>query len=112
MKKSKFYLLTALVAFTAGTQANPLDDIYRLALENDPQLKADTAAYQAGQENRHLGRANLLPQLNGSASYTISESDTIYSLADGLPADGVKANAGSDVVEWGISLEQARSEER
>jgi len=107
MKKSKFYLLTALVAFTAGTQANSLDDIYRLALENDPQLKADTAAYQAGQENRHLGRANLLPQLNGSASYTISESDTIYSLADGLPADGVKANAGSDVVEWGISLEQA-----
>ncbi len=107
MKKSKHYLLAALVAFAAGAKANSLDDIYQLALENDPQLKADTAAYKAGLEYRTLGRANLLPQLNGSANYTISEADTVYALSDGLPANGATANAGGDVVDWGISLEQA-----
>lgn len=108
MKKSKHYLLlAALMACATGAKANSLDDIYQLALENDPQLKADTAAYRAGLENRALGRANLLPQLNGSASYTISESDTVYATFEGLPANGAKANTGSDEVTWGISLEQA-----
>lgn len=107
MRQSKYYLLAALIAFASGAKATSIDDIYKLALENDPQLKADTAAFEAGQENRTLGRANLLPQLNGSASYTISESDTVYSTFEGLPANGAKANAGSDEVTWGISLEQA-----
>ncbi|HEY7885628.1 MAG TPA: TolC family outer membrane protein [Cellvibrionaceae bacterium] len=107
MTKTKRYLLAALIAFSGSANANSIVEIYELALQNDPELKADAAAYRAGLENRTLGRANLLPQLNGSASYTFTESDTVYATFEGLPANGVKSNAGGDTVSWGITLDQA-----
>ncbi|QKX16165.1 TolC family outer membrane protein [Microbulbifer sp. YPW1] len=60
-------------------QADTLWEVYLQALDNDPQLAADRAAYRAGLEAKNLGRSSLLPQINASADYTKTrtESDSI-----------------------------------
>ena len=45
-----------------------LEEIYELALKNDPLLKAAEATYRAGKENKAQGRAGLLPTLSISGS--------------------------------------------
>jgi len=64
---------------TLQAQADTLWEIYLQALDNDPQLAADRAAYRAGLEAKNLGRSALLPQVNASADYTKTrtESDSI-----------------------------------
>ena len=65
MKKTKLYLLISLFSLaTLAANANSLLDVYELALQNDAQLKADQAKYEAGLENKTIARANLLPQIN------------------------------------------------
>ncbi|MYM63382.1 TolC family outer membrane protein [Pseudomaricurvus sp. HS19] len=61
----------------ANLHADTLQDIYQLALEYDHQLKADEAAFRAAQENITIGRAGLLPQINGSARYSETDGDAI-----------------------------------
>ncbi|MFI2812960.1 MULTISPECIES: TolC family outer membrane protein [Microbulbifer] len=64
----KKVLAAAIISFgSMQAQADTLWEIYQLALENDPQLAADRAAYEAGLEAKNLGRSALLPQINGSA---------------------------------------------
>lgn len=70
----------ALLALTLSlgfgqAQAESLRDIYELALENDAQLKAEQAQYRANLETENLGRAALLPQVNGSYDYGNTDQD-------------------------------------
>lgn len=102
MKKTKLYLLIGLLAASPfSAQANTLLDIYELALKNDTLLKADTAAYEAGLENRGIGRSALLPQINASASYTDSESDVTNNF---FPAES--GTVDTTQTGWGVSLNQ------
>ena len=69
-------------AFLSGTlcvaaQADTLVDIYELALENDAQLKAQIAQYNADIELEKLALAPLLPQAGAGYSFTDSENDRI-----------------------------------
>lgn len=106
MKKTKFYLLIALLAVgPLSASANTLLDIYQLALENDSQLKADRAAYEAGLENRYLGRANLLPQINASANYTDNSTDVTGAADPTLPGNR-SGTIDRTQTGWGVSLEQ------
>ncbi|MCG2583632.1 TolC family outer membrane protein [Massilia sp. TS11] len=63
-------------------QAIGLQQALELAMKNDPTYRAAIFENAAGQENRALGRANLLPQL--SYSYSASrnradqEADSLY----------------------------------
>lgn len=57
------------------TQAGELARIYDLALQNDPQLKAAEAAFNAGQETKVQNRAALLPNLNLTANATSFDTD-------------------------------------
>lgn len=107
MKIMKRYLLAALIAASGSAQANSILDIYNLALENDPQLKADQAAYRAGLENKAISRAGLLPQINAGASYTISETTSGASISDGVIVNDGSTTSESNVTTWNISLEQA-----
>lgn len=93
-----FLGLMALVPFTAS--ANSLLDIYELALENDAQLQADEAAYEAGQENRALGRSGLLPQIDARVYYTDSNQDTTDN-TENVSQETERENSG-----WEISLNQ------
>ena len=62
-------------ALCVAAQANTLVDIYELALENDAQLKAQIAQYNADIELEKLALAPLLPQAGASYSFTDSEND-------------------------------------
>ena len=61
---------------TVQAQADTLWEIYLQSLDNDPQLAADRAAYRAGLEAKNLGRSALLPQVNASADYTNTRTDS------------------------------------
>lgn len=69
------FAATAMLLGSAASHAEDLLDIYRLAQENDPQLRAAQAAYQAAQETKAQSRAALLPQVNLSANYTHNNQD-------------------------------------
>ncbi|MDO6593510.1 TolC family outer membrane protein [Neptuniibacter sp. 1_MG-2023] len=70
--------LTLAVSSVLATSVNAgqLADIYQLALNNDPQLKAAEAAYNADKEIEIQSRASLLPSLSLSANTTSVDSDT------------------------------------
>ncbi|MCU4675323.1 TolC family outer membrane protein [Catenovulum sp. 2E275] len=51
-------------------KATDLVTVYQAALEQDPILLQAKASYQASLQNKPLARAGILPQVNGSLSYT------------------------------------------
>ncbi|QQD18099.1 TolC family outer membrane protein [Spongiibacter nanhainus] len=72
-------LLAAAIAATLGTasaHSDSLLDIYELAVQNDPQLKAAEATYRANIEAEDLGRAALLPQISAQAYYQDAETES------------------------------------
>ena len=113
MDKSYSHLLVgfALVfCFTANSHAETLEEIYQQALKNDHQFKAAQAVYDAGKENKNIGRAGLLPQLNAEAGWTDSDSDETnrpFTLDDGtLTANPATVNSQSTSTGYTIALEQ------
>lgn len=107
MKKTKLYLVIGLLTITPislislSTSANSLQDIYALALENDAQLKADKAGYEAGKELGNIARAGLLPQINANYNYNDSKSD----FTNNLPAPSLFEDSNK-TTGWEISLRQ------
>lgn len=79
-------LLLAVLALAnafAAARGDDLLDVYRLALEGDPQLRQAEAALHAVEETKTQARAQLLPQLNASANLNrerqeITESRSIF----------------------------------
>ena len=51
-------------------------DIYEIALDNDAQLRAETAQYRADLELKTLALAPLLPQVNTSVSRSMRDSES------------------------------------
>ncbi|MCO1333360.1 TolC family outer membrane protein [Microbulbifer sp. OS29] len=67
LRPLKKLIAAALLGLSAiQVQADTLWDIYTQALENDPELAADRAAYHAGIEAKYQSRAFLLPQVEAS----------------------------------------------
>src|SRR3569623_1053322 len=60
-------LAAAALAVSCGAAADNLLDVYRLAVESDPQLRQAEAAYRAVAETHDQARAQLLPQLSANA---------------------------------------------
>ncbi|UMR31007.1 TolC family outer membrane protein [Massilia sp. MB5] len=58
----------ALLLQAGSASALGLVQAYEAALQNDPLFRSARAARDAGQENRIMGRSNLLPSVNGSFS--------------------------------------------
>jgi len=59
--------------------AEGLKETYQKALENDHSFKAAEAAYEAGKQNKALGRAGLLPQISGSGITSFRQPRNIKS---------------------------------
>ncbi|MEM1111954.1 MAG: TolC family outer membrane protein [Pseudomonadota bacterium] len=102
------------LAFTVAagtTQADSLQDIYELALENDAQLKAEQAEYLANLEQEKLSRSALLPQLNANYDYQDSENKTSQVSRDftspTLPQITTRQELDTDREGYTISLNQA-----
>lgn len=101
MKKTKLYLLVSLFSLTPFTvNANSLFDVYELALQNDAQLKADKAKYEAGLQNKTIARAGLLPQINAGYEISKNDTETTYNLTN------VTTKNDTDSKGWDISLNQ------
>ena len=72
---------TLLMAPIAASES--LLDIYEIALDNDAQLRAETAQYRAGLELKTLALAPLLPQVTAGASRSMRDSEnTRLSIVD------------------------------
>ncbi|MCW9088628.1 MAG: TolC family outer membrane protein [Gammaproteobacteria bacterium] len=77
------FAATAMLLGSAASHAEDLLDIYRFALENDPQLRAAEAANRAVQETRAQSRSPLLPQINLSANITENSGDVYEGTGQG-----------------------------
>ncbi len=76
MSDKRIWLATiALSLLTPVANAEDLMDIYRLALDNDPQLRAAAAQRRSTGEFKRQAFANFLPNLTGSANMTRGETD-------------------------------------
>ncbi len=92
------------VALAAPAQADTLTDVYTMALENDPVLRAAEATFRAGQEFEAINRAPLLPQLDANASYGESDVDQERTFtAIGQPS---RTNTQDESTNYSISLSQ------
>lgn len=65
---------TLLMAPIASSES--LLDIYEIALDNDAQLRAETAQYRADLELKTLALAPLLPQVNAGVSRSMRDSES------------------------------------
>ncbi|NMP15963.1 outer membrane channel protein TolC [Thalassotalea sp. Y01] len=62
-----------LAGFSSLTNAQDLQQIYQLALDNDPTVLRAQAQFNASQETIEQARSVLLPQLNATATYSQTE---------------------------------------
>jgi len=101
-------LAGALCLSAVQLQADTLQDIYALALDNDHQLKADTAAYHANKEALTIGRSGLLPQISATARYAEveGESTSYQSFGNGGSGGAVSNDSETDQESYSVSLTQ------
>ncbi|NER58932.1 TolC family outer membrane protein [Pseudomonas sp. MAFF212428] len=79
MKSMMIGLLAALAVGVAGSaQAMGPFQVYEQALHKDPVLLGALKAREAGQENRAIGRAGLLPNLNYNYNKGRNDSTVTY----------------------------------
>lgn len=71
----KLVTTSVLMLGAASLHAENLLDVYRMAQQSDPTLRAAEAGNQAAQQGRAQSRAALLPQLNLNANATQNERD-------------------------------------
>jgi len=79
----KALILGLCCACSGSVQALGLLDAYDLALRNDPTFQAAIQEREAGEENRIIGRAGLLPNLSWSYNNSRNESEVTQSTAVG-----------------------------
>lgn len=72
LKIAAVAIVGAALSMTAYSET--LEEVYQRALRNDHQFKAAQAAFAGGQENVAIGRAGLLPQIDGGYRHTRRES--------------------------------------
>ncbi|MFL0810866.1 MAG: TolC family outer membrane protein [Agarilytica sp.] len=73
------YIIGALALLTLASvpsRSESLNEMYQHALQNDHNFKAAQAAYDAGLQEKNIGRSNLLPKISGEASWTDSENES------------------------------------
>lgn len=112
LKAKSLVLGCSLAVASSFSAAETLLEIYELALRNDPQRKADIAAYEAGKEAVKISRAGILPLVRGSGSYNDSESDTVGTrfsfdpLTNSIGIQPVDQTEESTRDGWSVSLTQ------
>ena len=80
-EKIKLFILL-FFAVPSVIFSEDLEDIYELALNNDPLLKSAEASFRAGKESKRQGIAALLPSLSISGSTNWNESRIEETLID------------------------------
>jgi len=118
-------LITAAVLSSTAVQAESIYEVYKLAKQNDPGLRAAAATYQAQKEGVTVTKGNLYPQISfsGSLGYTDVDSPSveydnnsnslalelnypIYSPALGYAVDAVEISS----ISAGVSYENSEED--
>jgi outer membrane protein len=97
------------ILLTTICWGDSLSEIYELALQNDPQLRAARAAYLAGSESENISRAGLLPQISAVGEYSETEFDgSSTTVLGGGPSGtfGRDGNTDIDSRNYSITLTQ------
>lgn len=92
--------LAAAIGSSAVAHSADLIDIHRLALQNDPQVRAAEAQRFADMEAKPQARAQLLPFVSFDASYNRIRSE--FDASPTQPAGSFSYGAA----QWGVSLVQ------
>lgn len=100
MTRRPLALALALLALPLGAQAEDLLQSYELARSSDPQLSAAEANREISREGAVQARSALLPQIDGTASYTRSDGDDESSTA------GTDDSSDSTTRDIGVRLNQ------
>ena len=69
-------LLTCLLIFIQSSWSETISNIYDLAVQNDPVMKAARANLRVGEETRNISKSRLLPSLSSYADITESERNS------------------------------------
>jgi len=98
-------ILSLTTSMSWGT--NMLSEIYELALQNDPQLRAAKAAFLAGSEAKNISRAGLLPQISAVGQYSEDEykGSSTQVLGQGA-VFGRKGQIDTDAKNYSVTLSQ------
>lgn len=91
-----FTLCCTLALTSQPLMADTLGNIYRQAVQNDYQFRAAQAQRRADSEAKNLGRAALLPQINGQAQWIRSE----------IEESGLDQDYSRETTSYSISLRQ------
>lgn len=102
-----FLTLCSVLLMAQSSAADSLKDIYELALQGDPTLRAARANFQVGRETQSIRRAYLLPVISATGSYQQTEGDSesarIY--FGGEPAQSTQFSDSTET-SYGVSLRQ------
>ena len=103
-------LLICLFIFIQSSWSETISNIYDLAVQNDPVMKAARANLKVGKETENISKSRLLPSLSSYADITESERNSsasqVYSF---ISADPFFSRSFSDTetTSYGVSLNQA-----
>jgi outer membrane protein len=102
MRKS--FLSASLAFLFAGvsfqSQATNLLDAYKDAVQNDPQILQAKARYDLARESESIAFSGLLPKINLTAGYSITDSES-WSIENNRAE-----NFESDKLSYGVNLSQ------
>ena len=106
MTRRPLVLALAVLLLPAAAQAADLMQVYELARQSDPQFSAAESTRELSREGAVQARAALLPQLEGSAGYSRSRSEsegTNAFLGTVTPNDSENETTSR---EYGVNLRQ------
>lgn len=99
-------LLLGTTFASLSSHAEDLQDIYQAAVENDPIMRAARAELRAGQENKKIARAALLPQLRFNASISKNDSESETQTDDPVSSALATSSVDSTSESLGLTLSQ------
>jgi outer membrane protein len=85
------------IGLSGSVLADDLSEVYQLALQNDPVINRAKADKELAYNGIALSRANLLPQISGSVSYTLNSGDNIDTIS--IPTGQTDPTTGELIID-------------
>ena len=110
MKRTLIVLYT-LIVLPVSVHATNLDDIYQLAVTNDPQFRAAYSTYQAELTAKPQARSLLLPSVSFSADISENSSESNLSGKSDFQSNGYKLSLSQPVFHYNYFVQLGQANE-
>lgn len=94
--KNALITISLTVVLPQAAYSESLLEVYQKALANDPELKAQQAAFEASQDIVNIQQSVNRPQINGEAGYGTSHTSTSQHV-----------NSSTDSIDFTLSISQS-----